>query len=223
MLFWKILLTEFIAEMGDKTQLMLIAMTSRFKLRDILIGTAAAVLVLNGLAVLVGSLVSSLIPLWLIRMLAAAAFLWFAWSSLGGEKEEEEQVKEKHSGLAVLSVFLTFFAAELGDKTQLTAITFAMSEGKANAVTVWLACSVGLFAADVLGMAVGSVLKRKLPEGFLGWLAFVIFAVFGMVTLHEGCVLLAEGGSLPWIVTACAAVLFAGLCLIKVFWKKKQS
>ena len=51
MLFWKILITEFIAEMGDKTQLMLIAMTSRYKLRDILLGTAAAVLVLNGLAI----------------------------------------------------------------------------------------------------------------------------------------------------------------------------
>ena len=47
MLFWKILIAEFIAEMGDKTQLMLIAMTSRYKLRDILLGTAAAVLVLR--------------------------------------------------------------------------------------------------------------------------------------------------------------------------------
>ena len=53
-LFLKILLTEFIAEMGDKTQLMLVALTSRYKIRDIVIGTAAAVLVLNGIAVLIG-------------------------------------------------------------------------------------------------------------------------------------------------------------------------
>lgn len=60
-LFLKILLTEFIAEMGDKTQLMLVALTSRYKIRDIVIGTAAAVLVLNGIAVLAGGLILSLI------------------------------------------------------------------------------------------------------------------------------------------------------------------
>ena len=49
-LFFKVFLTEFIAEMGDKTQLMLIALTSKYKLRDIILGTAAAILVLNGLA-----------------------------------------------------------------------------------------------------------------------------------------------------------------------------
>ena len=53
-LFFKVFLTEFIAEMGDKTQLMLIALTSKYKLRDIILGTAAAILVLNGLAVLAG-------------------------------------------------------------------------------------------------------------------------------------------------------------------------
>ena len=55
MLFFKVFFTEFIAEMGDKTQLMLIALTSKYKLRDIILGTAAAILVLNGLAVLAGA------------------------------------------------------------------------------------------------------------------------------------------------------------------------
>ena len=56
LLFLKVFFTEFIAEMGDKTQLMLIALTSKYKLRDIILGTAAAILVLNGLAVLAGGL-----------------------------------------------------------------------------------------------------------------------------------------------------------------------
>ena len=51
LLFLKVFFTEFIAEMGDKTQLMLIALTSKYKLRDIISGTAVAILVLNGLAV----------------------------------------------------------------------------------------------------------------------------------------------------------------------------
>ena len=57
LLFMKVLFTQFIAEMGDKTQLMLVAMTSKFKLKDILLGTGVAILVLNGLAVLAGGLV----------------------------------------------------------------------------------------------------------------------------------------------------------------------
>ena len=53
-LFFKVFFAEFIAEMGDKTQLMLIALTSKYKLRDIILGTGVAILVLNGLAVLAG-------------------------------------------------------------------------------------------------------------------------------------------------------------------------
>ena len=90
MLFFKVFFTEFIAEMGDKTQLMLIALTSKYKLRDIILGTAAAILVLNGLAVLAGGLVSEFIPDWLIKMIAALAFLYFAASTLAGDDEEEE-------------------------------------------------------------------------------------------------------------------------------------
>ena len=217
MLFWKILLTEFIAEMGDKTQLMLMAMTSRFKLRDIILGTAAAVLVLNGLAVLAGGLVSELVPEWIIKLVAALAFLYFSWSSLKGDDEEEEEtVSSKKGRFAALSVFGTFFVAELGDKTQLTAITFAADAGMENAVVVWLACSIGLF---ILGMLLGMLLKNKMPEGFLNTLAFVIFAVFGVITLREGLAMLLTG-SLPLWITVAAAVLFAALCFVT--WQKKR-
>ena len=75
LLFLKVFFTEFIAEMGDKTQLMLIALTSKYKLRDIILGTAVAILVLNGLAVLAGGLVSEFIPDWLIKTIAALAFI----------------------------------------------------------------------------------------------------------------------------------------------------
>ena len=90
-LFFKVFLTEFIAEMGDKTQLMLIALTSKYKFRDIILGTAAAILVLNGLAVLAGGLVSEFIPGWLIKVIAALAFLYFAASTLAGDDDEEEE------------------------------------------------------------------------------------------------------------------------------------
>lgn len=213
-LFFKILLTMFIAEMGDKTQLLLVAMTSRFKLRDIIVGSAASILVLNGLAVAVGSLISKFVPLSLIKIAAALAFFFFAWSSLSQEDGEESSEGKRASKLPVLTVFGTFFLAELGDKTQLTAITFAANEGLEHAVVIWLACSIGLFAADILGMLVGYLLKSKTPDGFLNGLAFVIFALFGFTTMLEGCGMLFGAASpLRWAVTIGAAAVFILLCL----------
>ena len=222
-LFFKILLTMFIAEMGDKTQLLLVAMTSRFKLRDIILGSAAAILVLNGLAVGVGSLISELIPAYLIKLIAALAFFFFAWSSLSGEDDDEESNSGKESKLPILTVFGTFFVAELGDKTQLTAITFAANEGLSHAVSIWLACSIGLFAADIIGMLVGYLLKSKTPDGFLNLLAFVIFAIFGCTTMLEGCGLLfGAEDPLRWVITVAVTVVFAVLCLWTVLSKRKR-
>ena len=185
-LFFKIFFTEFIAEMGDKTQLMLIALTSKYKLRDIICGTAIAILVLNGLAVLAGGLVSELIPEWLIKMIAAFAFLYFAASTIAGDEEEEEEGSRSKIQFAPLAVFCTFFVAELGDKTQLTAITFGANEGMSAAFVVWIGCSLGLFAADILGMLIGYLLKSKAPDGLLNTLAVAIFSVFGVYTLYQG-------------------------------------
>lgn len=220
-LFLKVFLTEFIAEMGDKTQLMLIALTSKYKLKDIILGTAAAILVLNGMAVLVGGLVSEFIPDWLIKTIAALAFLYFAASTISGDDDEEEEEGGKSKiRFAPLAVFCTFFVAELGDKTQLTAITFGANEGMNAAVTVWLACSIGLFAADILGMLIGYLLKSKTPDGMLNTLAFFIFAIFGNITMHEGLgLLLGKNHPAVFPVTMIIAVLFI-LASTFVFMKR---
>jgi putative Ca2+/H+ antiporter (TMEM165/GDT1 family) len=222
LLFLKVLITEFIAEMGDKTQLMLVALTSKYKLRDIILGTAAAILVLNGIAVLAGGLVGELIPDWLIKLIAALAFMYFAVTSLKKDDDEEEEAGSGKIGFAPLAVFCTFFVAELGDKTQLTAITFGANEGLSAAVIVWLGCSIGLFAADIIGMLVGYLLKSKTPDNFLNMLAFVIFAIFGVFTLRQG--LLLESCPLPQAaappVLAAATILFAAVCVL--YYRKQH-
>lgn len=214
MLFLKVFLTEFIAEMGDKTQLMLIALTSKYKLKDIILGTAVAILVLNGLAVLAGGLVSEFIPDWVIKIVAALAFLYFAASTIAGDEDEEEENAKSGIQFAPLAVFCTFFVAELGDKTQLTAITFGANEGMSAALIVWLACSLGLFVADILGMMVGYLLKSKTTDGLLNSLAFVIFSIFGVYTLYRGLHLIREGVCpIPvWPILIGATIGFVGLC-----------
>ena len=226
LLFLKVLFTEFIAEMGDKTQLMLIALTSKYKLKDIIFGTAAAILVLNGLAVLAGGLVSEFIPGWLIKTVAALAFLYFAASTIAGDDdEEEEEGGNSKIKFAPFAVFCTFFVAELGDKTQLTAITFGANEGMEAAIVVWIACSLGLFAADILGMLVGYLLKSKTPEGLLNTLAFVIFSVFGVYTLYQGLKLISTGVCpIPvWPVLIIATVAFAVLCVCLFVKREKKA
>ena len=223
LLFMKVLFTQFIAEMGDKTQLMLVAMTSKFKLKDILLGTGVAILVLNGLAVLAGGLVSTVVPTWLIRLIAGAAFLFFAATTLKGDDDEEENVKDRKIKFAPLSVFCTFFVAELGDKTQLTAITFGANEGLSVAVVVWLACSLGLFAADVIGLLIGYLLKSKAPEGILNTVAFFIFSIFGILTLRQGFgLLLGAESAMILPLTVVVTVAFVIVCLVLYKQSKKS-
>ena len=223
LLFMKVLFTQFIAEMGDKTQPMLVAMTSKFKLKDILLGTGVAILVLNGLAVLAGGLVSTVVPTWLIRLIAGAAFLFFAATTLKGDDDEEENVKDRKIKFAPLSVFCTFFVAELGDKTQLTAITFGANEGLSAAVVVWLACSLGLFAADVIGLLIGYLLKSKAPEGILNTVAFFIFSIFGILTLRQGFgLLLGAESAMILPLTVVVTVAFVIVCLVLYKQSKKS-
>lgn len=225
LLFLKVFFTEFIAEMGDKTQLMLIALTSKYKLRDIISGTAVAILVLNGLAVLAGGLVSEFIPDWLIKTIAALAFLYFAASTIAWDDDDEEEGSGKSKiKFAPLAVFCTFFIAELGDKTQLTAITFGANEGMSAALVVWIGCSLGLFAADILGMLVGYLLKSKTPDGLLNTLAFAIFSIFGVYTLYQGLKLIkASVCPIPvWPILIAATVVFVVICVCLFIRRKKK-
>ena len=223
LLFLKVFFTEFIAEMGDKTQLMLIALTSKYKLKDIIMGTAAAILVLNGLAVLAGGLVSEFIPEWLIKIIAAFAFLYFAASTLAGDDDDEEEGGKSKIQFAPLAVFCTFFVAELGDKTQLTAITFGANEGMGAAFIVWIGCSLGLFLADILGMLVGYLLKSKTPDGLLNTLAFVIFAIFGIYTAYQALNMISESVCpiTVWPLLAAVTVVFGVICVCLFMRKKK--
>ena len=195
-LFFSVLATEFFAEMGDKTQLMLIGLTSKYKIRDITAGTLAAIIVLNALAVLAGSFLNQILIkwLWAVKFAAAAAFLYFAFTSLmkilRKKNDDDEDLTDSKITFAPMAIFSTFFMAELGDKTQLTAVTFGANYGLANAFIVWLACVTGFFAADIIGMAAGLLLKKNVPERALNIFSFILFFIFGIWTAREGILLL---------------------------------
>ena len=143
--------------------------------------------------------------------------------SLEDEDEEEEEGGKSKIKFAPLAVFCTFFVAELGDKTQLTAITFGANEGMGAAFIVWIGCSLGLFLADILGMLVGYLLKSKTPDGLLNTLAFVIFAIFGIYTAYQALNLISESVCpiTVWPLLAAVTVAFVVIC-VWLYMKKKK-
>ncbi len=205
----------FVAEMGDKTQLLLIAMAAKYKIRDILIGTTASILVLNALAVLAGGLLNEFLSthLWIVKLIACLAFFYFSVSSLLKDSGEEESSASKIK-FAPLAVFCIFFIAEFGDKTQLTAITFGATNGlNLNAIGIWLASSLALLIADIIGLCAGYFLHGKTPDRFFNLLAFAVFAVFGFVNLYT--VIDSLGAySLMVPVFIAVAVVFTAVCAI---------
>lgn len=220
--------TIFIAEMGDKTQLLLIAMTSKYKVRDILIGTWAATAVLNLLAVGVGAALSNYLDMRIIKSIAAIAFFWFAYSTLTGDGDEEEEEEMKGAGRAALiAIFTTFFIGELGDKTQLSGIALAAAytnHSLMNAVYVFAGCTLGLIAADLLGLIVGLVFKSKMPESLLNRISVAIFAVFGVFNAYAaGVYIFGEASGKALILTLVATALFVCLCAAALVRKKKAA
>ena len=218
--------TVFLAEMGDKTQLLLVAMAGKYKVRQILVGTWLATILLNLLAVGIGAALSSYLDLRIIKSVAALAFFYFAWSGLrGGDEEEEEQKSSGRFG-PVAAIFISFFIGELGDKTQLTAITLAASYADGlimNAAAVFFGCTAGLILADALGLLVGLLLKNSIPTGILRWITFAIFAVFGVLNTHDaaGRIFPAEPRAALWV-TAGVTAVFAAVCLATILLTRNK-
>lgn len=221
-----VFMTIFIAEMGDKTQLLLVAMAGKYKISHILTGTWLATVVLNLMAVGVGAALSNYLDMRIIKLVAGAAFFWFAYAALKGDSEEEEHKEMGHHLGPVLAIFGSFFIGELGDKTQLSAITLAANytnHSLVNAIYVFLGCTLGLILADLLGLVAGVVLKSKIPAGILNFLSFIIFAVFGVLSIREAFGLIFGVGSNKalmgyFIITA----LFLLICGVGIYAKRKN-
>lgn len=188
--FGVVFLTVFIAEMGDKTQLLMVAMAKKYRIRDIVIGVGLSIIVLNLVAVALGSLIGDLLPTMMINLAAGLAFFYFATSALLTDSEEETVRSGGRFG-AIASTFGIFFLGELGDKTQLTALALSaeQSAGKfsfPNALMVFLGATLALYAADAIGLVVGYFLGKSIPNWVFGWLSYVLFAAFGVMKLLDG-------------------------------------
>jgi putative Ca2+/H+ antiporter (TMEM165/GDT1 family) len=175
------LMFVFLAEMGDKTQLLAMAFATRFKASTVLWGIFVATGANHLLAVEVGTWLTNFIPLNYIQIAAAASFILFGlWTIRGDELKGEDK---RFSFSPFWTVTIAFFIAEMGDKTQLA--TVALAAKYQTVLPVWAGTTAGMMIADAVGIGVGIMLGKKIPERFIKWGAAAIFIFFGIYGLHE--------------------------------------
>lgn len=175
----------FVAELGDKSQLMALTFATRFKTVPVLIGITVATAVVHLVSVAVGYGLGAALPTAWISLVAALAFFAFgAWTLRGDTLTDAERDKASQptTRSTILVVGVAFFLAELGDKTMLATITLATQHGWFG---TWLGSTIGMVAADALAILAGRLLGKRLPERTIKYGAAALFALFGAWLLIE--------------------------------------
>jgi putative Ca2+/H+ antiporter (TMEM165/GDT1 family) len=175
----------FIAELGDKSQLMAMTLASRYKPWPILAGITVATATIHAASVLIGSMAGQSLSTDWITLVAGVAFLFFAGWTLRGDKltADDEAAAARARRSAFITATTVFFIAELGDKTMLATITLATREGMFG---TWLGSTIGMVAADALAIGIGALLGRNLPERVIRIGASALFMIFGALLIIEG-------------------------------------
>ncbi|WP_334142499.1 TMEM165/GDT1 family protein [Rhabdothermincola sp.] len=174
----------FVAELGDKSQLMALAFATRYPAIPVLIGITLATGLVHAISVAVGAAVGAAIPTTVITVAASIAFVGFGiWTLRGDElSDDDEQRAARPARHVVLAVGGAFFLAELGDKTMLATITLATTEGMLG---TWLGSTLGMVAADAVAIVVGQQLGARLPDRVVRIGAALLFFAFAAALLYE--------------------------------------
>ncbi len=176
----------FVAEMGDKSQLMALAFATRFRAAAILLGITIATAAVHAVSVGIGAILQVSLPTRAINIAAGLLFFGFAAWTLRGDtltEADEERVERAGGSSAVVAASLAFFLAELGDKTMLATITLATTYAPLG---VWIGSTVGMVAADGLAILVGRLLGTRLPDRAVRLGSAALFVLFGVALIVEG-------------------------------------
>lgn len=167
----------FLAELGDKTQLVVLTMGAGRRLAPTLAGLLATIAVLQAIATTAGALLATAVPHTVLGIGSAVLFLGFgAWTWWSTEDDEEDPGPP-----GSLAAFLgAFFVAELGDKSSIATALLASTN---DAVLTWAGATLGFFAATLVSLAAGTFLRSRVRTTTLQRLGAVAFVVVGILTL----------------------------------------
>ncbi len=171
-----------LAEIGDKTQLLAFILAARFKKPiPIIAGIFCATLVNHGLAGALGTWITSFVSPNILRWILGVSFVGMAiWTMIPDKIEEEETQVARHLGVFGATL-ITFFLAEMGDKTQLATVALAAHYGAP--IMVISGTTLGMLLADVPAVLVGNKFAARIPMKLIHFIAAAIFAILGIATL----------------------------------------
>jgi putative Ca2+/H+ antiporter (TMEM165/GDT1 family) len=171
-----------LAEIGDKTQLLAFILAARFKKPlPIIMGILLATVVNHGVAGALGAWITASISPEVLRWVLGLSFIGMAiWTMIPDKIEEEETQIAKRFGVFGATL-ITFFLAEMGDKTQIA--TVAMAAHYAAPLMVVIGTTLGMLIADVPAVFAGDKLANKIPMKLVHSIAAAIFALLGVATL----------------------------------------
>ena len=173
-----------LAEIGDKTQLLAFLLATRFKKPiPIIIGITLATLINHGLAGVVGSWITANVDQSVLRWVLGASFIAMAVWTLIPDKIEDEETQLATKLGVFGATFITFFLAEMGDKTQIA--TVAMSAHYNDVLMVVAGTTLGMLIADVPAVFAGDKLAEKIPMKLVHRIAAAMFAALGAATLFD--------------------------------------
>lgn len=171
-----------VAELGDKSMLLALALATRYRPLPVIGGITIAAFLMLGVAAALGSLVGSALPGAALAIGGGILFVVFGILALRSDDEDEEHASLR-SGSVLLGVTLAFLVAEFGDKTMLATATLASTR---PAVATWIGGAIGMAAASITAVLLAVRLGRHLPARTLRLTAAGLFLVFGALLLVEG-------------------------------------
>lgn len=173
--------TVFLAELGDKSQLLALSLSSRYRRPVLLAAVLTASALTIGVSVVAGSLVGQLLPTRVLTVGAGMFFLVYAAVTLRGEDHDEADVEPRARG-GFLTAVLALSVSELGDKTMMA--TFALA-ATSSAVEVWIGGTLGMATGSAIAVLIGSAVWRRLNPRTVRLASAMLFAAVGIVLLTE--------------------------------------
>jgi Ca2+/H+ antiporter, TMEM165/GDT1 family len=175
----------FVAELGDKSQLMTMTYALRHRWWVVLSGVAIAAVLVHGLSVTVGHFLGLTVSERPIAFAAAIAFFGFAvwtWRDRRDEADEASAPAAPGYRFALMAIISSYVLAELGDKTMLATMALASDR---DWVGVWIGAAFAMVLADGLAIPVGALLHRRLPKRLVHGVAGALFLLFGLWLLFD--------------------------------------
>lgn len=182
--FWISTGTVLLGEIGDKTQLLAVMLASRFRRPwPVVAGILLATLLNHAVAALAGDWLRQVLPPQWLHWLVGLSFIAVGIWAIKPDQVDSEEARR--SGASVLWVTtLSFFLAEIGDKTQIATTVLAARFGELAQVVA--GTTSGMLLADVPVVFLGTAMATRLPFKPIRWTAAAVFVLLGLSTLFWG-------------------------------------